>query len=109
MPPPDLWIRAVYLTASKMLLHGVLHRQHEAGGELPKLAAGVHQGRGVGHKGQARHHLVEFPGGSGHVRGGVVVLVHGSDGVGHPPEHVRRGFGHLALGVLLEVAAFQDD
>ena len=85
----------------------IVHRQDEAGGELAQLPAGVHQGGGVGHKLERRHEVVEFLGRGGHVRLGVVEPVDGGDGVGHPPEHVRGGFGGLPGFVLLEVALFQ--
>ncbi len=85
----------------------IVHRQDEAGGELAQLPAGVHQGGGVGHEAQGGHEVVEFLGGGGHVRLGVVVAVDGGDGVGHPAEHVRGGFGGLPGFVLLQVALLQ--
>ncbi len=42
------------------LLHGVVNRQDEASGELPELAAGVHECRGVGQELQPCHQAMEL-------------------------------------------------
>ena len=66
----------------------VLDGQHEAGGELAQLPAGVHQGRRIGHEAEAGHHLIELLGRGRDVGFRVVVAVDGGDGVRHPVEHV---------------------
>ena len=87
----------------------VLDGQDEAGGELAQLAAGVHQGGGVGHEAQARHHLIKLFGDGVHVGLGVVVPVDGGDGLRHAAEHLLGRLRGLALFVLLQVAFFQHD
>ena len=46
VPPPDWWITAMRLAASKMLSSVVLDRQHEAGRQLAERRPRVHQRRG---------------------------------------------------------------
>ena len=73
-------------------LHGVADGQDEAGGELAQLAAGVHEGGGVGQELEARHELVE----------GLLPLLDGGGGVvqalglGAAPRHSCREAGALA-------------
>ena len=40
----------------------IVHRQHETGGQLPQLPAGIHQGGRVGHKGQGGHEMIKLAG-----------------------------------------------
>ena len=78
-------------------LHAVVHRQHEAGGELLQLAPGVHEGGRVGQELEAGHDGEEL--GDDRVERilGMVVKVGLSDVLGHPGEHVGRGLEGHAL------------
>ena len=70
----------------------IVHRQHETGGQLPQLPAGIHQGGRVGHKGQGGHEMIKLAGDFVHVGLGVVAPVHLGNGLGHPVKHI---FGAL--------------
>ncbi len=87
----------------------VVHRKHEAGGELTEGATGVHERRRVRLELSADHELVELPRDLVDGRlGRPVVRVDPRDGAGDPPEHDLGLFGRVPLGVLLQVAAGQD-
>ena len=107
VPPPLLWMRAVFLMASKMDSMESPDGQHEAGGELAELAAGVHEGGGVGQELEARHELVEGLLPLLDRGGGVVEALGLGDGARDAPEHLLGGLEHLAVLALLEVAALQ--
>ena len=55
MPPPDWWMRAAHLSASKMALEVVVHRQDEAGRQLAVGAPGVHERGRVGQELERGH------------------------------------------------------
>ena len=81
-------------------LHGIGHRQHVAGGELLQVAAGVHQGRGVGQEIEIRHQAVEF--GAAQVRSLAGLGYRGVDllQVAHEAHEIGfalRGFGHPVM------------
>jgi hypothetical protein len=89
------------------VLHGVGHRQHEAGGELAQGAARVHEGGGVGQEVQADHQLIKLLGRGHHVRLGIKAAVTLGHSVGHPAEQAVHGLGGLSLLVPGQVAPLQ--
>ena len=60
VPPPLLWMSAVFLTEVENFLHGIAHRQHEAGGELLQFPPGVHERGRVGKEIEVGHEIIEF-------------------------------------------------
>ena len=82
-------------------LHGIVNGEDKAGGQLPQLPAGIHQGRGVGQKLQVSHQLVEllFPGPD--IRLGVVDKLGRGNGLCHPAEHLFWGLDNLSLAIFL--------
>ncbi len=108
VPPPLLWMRAVFLMASKMDSMESPTGQDEAGRQLAQLTPGVHEGGAVGEELQARHELVEgllplLDGG-----GGVVEALGLGDGARDTPEHLLGGLEHFAVLALLEIAPLQN-
>ena len=90
-------------------VHRIFNRQDKTGGELGKVAARVHQGRGVRHELEAFHHLQELLLKGGDVLFGLAVeAVCGRNRFGHPGEHLLRGLNDLAVFVFFEVAFFED-
>ena len=87
----------------------VIHRQHEAGGQLPERTAGVHQRRRVRHEEPLRHQFVEGIGQrlNGPIRR-PIATVGGGDGPGHPPEEIFSALRRLAQVVSDQVTLFQD-
>jgi len=86
----------------------ILHGQHEAGGKLLQVAAGVHERGRVGQKFQRSHHAVKLVRERGHIRGRMVEPLDLRDVYGHTLEHAFRGFDHKAVGIAFQVAFFQD-
>jgi hypothetical protein len=88
----------------------VVHRQDEAGRELPQGAAGVHERRGVRLELALRHEVVEVPGHllDGRVGRPVPPVFLGND-PRHAPEHGFRILHRFPVLVLLQVPLGQDD
>src|SRR5437762_767701 len=82
----------------------VANRDDEAGGEVPELGAGVHEGRRVRHEDEVAERALEAlgpeRGGRGPAAGGLGVPDRGRDA----PHHLGRALDDLAALVLAEVA-----
>ena len=88
-------------------LHAVVHRQHEAGGQLLQLAPRVHERGGVGQELEARHDGEELVDDRVERLVRMVSPVRLGDVLGHPDEHVGRRLERHALGGALEVALLE--
>ena len=108
VPPPDLWISAVNLTASKMSSIESSTGSTKQAESWPQLAPGVHQRRRVGQELQVRHQVVEGLRERLGVGGGVEERLGAGDHPGDPVEHVSRGLDRFALEALLQVALLED-
>ena len=90
------------------VLHGVLHRKHEAGRELSQRTAGVHEGGGVGEKVQAGHQVIKEFGRGRHIGLGVEARIGCGDRVRHPVKKLVHRLNRLSVLVTDQIAPLQD-
>jgi hypothetical protein len=95
--------------ASKMLsMESPTGRTKHAESWPSSFAAGVHQGRRIGHEVQGGHHAVEILLQGLQVDTGPEPGLRGGDGPGHAAEHLLRLLQNGAFLIALEIAALEN-